>query len=63
MVHREAADTSERDALIAAAAAAAEARRSAEVARQASARAALQAQTTAGQLDQMDSRVLRRCVE
>lgn len=61
-MHREAADTSERDALIAADAAAAEARRSADVARQASARAALQAQATAGQLDQMANRTLRRCV-
>ncbi|KAK9845459.1 hypothetical protein WJX81_006904 [Elliptochloris bilobata] len=59
-LHREAADTSEQDALIDADAAAAEARRGVEVGRRAAARAVLQAQATAGQLSQIAERTSRR---
>lgn len=60
-LHREQADTSERDALIAADAAAAEARRSADAVRRAAERAALQLQATAGQLAQIGEHASCRC--
>lgn len=60
-MHREKADTSERDALIAADAAVAEARRSADIDRSAAERAALQLQATAGQLEQIGERASYRC--
>lgn len=60
-LHREQADTSERDALIAADAAAAEARRSADAGRRAAERAALQLQATTGQLAQIGEHASCRC--
>ena len=60
-LHRKKADLSERDALIAADAAAAEARRHADVSRRAAERAALQMQATAGQLEQIGEHASRRC--